>query len=386
MKHSALFLLLVAVLSGCSTVESMRKSIRDGQRPQEGAEVLQYRKLFEAGRRAESNGDIRVARDTYGWLISRGSRYGEYGLAMLLLRREPSSKDAAKNLISCAKRSSHTSDLFPDSAMDSAFSVAAMAKLSDIAVSEYDRLDVAESFRGVMFGLVTPQVRAWADEMKADADYAAIYGDVISAVESCRQSDEFVKVFKWSEISGIFMNEDFTSASAVGEKGCLADSQYSIVRFVKASDSSCKYDFEVRLSGNDTFELDEKVRSAIRRQLVKEFLSENPHDGADDVKISFSSWNHMESTIKGSAVVVKVSAVRIEYDAVVRSGRIAVRLDGKDVANARNWVLENIAELVAGKHVALVVGQPPPPSATFKIGSERMTEDGLLEIEFKTLD
>ena len=58
MKYPALFLLAAAVLSGCYS-----------QRPQEGAEVLQYRKLFEAGRRAESKGNVKIAEDKYGWLI-----------------------------------------------------------------------------------------------------------------------------------------------------------------------------------------------------------------------------------------------------------------------------------------------------------------------------
>ena len=78
-----------------------------------------------------------------------------------------------KNLISCAKRSSHTSYMFPDSAMDSAFSIAALAKLADIAVSDYDRHDVAASLRNMMSDIVTQEVRSWANEMKADSDSAA---------------------------------------------------------------------------------------------------------------------------------------------------------------------------------------------------------------------
>ena len=63
-----------------------------------------------------------------------------------------------------------------------------------------------------------------------------------------------------------------------------------------------------------------------------------------------------------------------------------MRLDGKDVAAARVWALDNIAELVPSKNVVLDAGKALPSGATFKIGSERMTDDGLLEIEFTTLD
>ena len=370
MKHPALFLLVAAVLSGCSI-------IRDSQRPQEGAEVLQYKQLFEAGRRSESKGDIKIAGDTYGWLIGRGNRYGEFGLAMLLLRREPGNQEAIKYLLSCAKRSSHTSDLFPDSAIDSAFSAAAMAKLSDIAVSEHDRPDVAASLRNTLSGIITTQVREWAEKVKANEDSAAIYADIISAVESSHQSREYAKPIKWSEISEIFIKGDTVDP-------VQGDNRYSVVKFVKTPDTWCQYDFEVRLSGNDTFEASEKVRSAIRRLLVKEFLSANPHDDINDVRTSFLSWSQSDSKIIGSVVVLKVSAVRIEYDAVTCRGKVAVRLDGRDVAAARQWATENIAELATGKNIALVVGKPPPPGATYTTGDERTTEDGLLEIEFRT--
>lgn len=369
---------MVAVLSGC---------VSDNQRPSEGAEDLQYRQLFEAGRRAEAKGDIRIAGDTYGWLIGRGSRYGEYGLAMLQLRREPGSIEAAKYLIACAKRSSHTSSLFPDSAMDSAFSIAAMTKLADLAISEHDRPDVAASLRSTMADVVTPEVRAWAREKKADADSAAIYRDVISAVESCRQNREYVKVFKWAEISDVFTsagNADGTQGE--GRSGGAPKSSYSVVKFVKTPGATCQYDFEVRLNGNGTFELAEKIRSEIRRQLVKEFLAANPNDGVSDVRTTFLAWNQMESTINGSAVVMKVSAVRLEYDEATGRGKIAVRLDGRDVGAARKWAIENIEELATGKNIALVAGMPPPAGAHYRTGNERKTDDGLLEIEFTTYE
>ena len=202
MRFPALFLPVVAVLSGCLIID-------DSQPPPGGAEVLelQHRKLFEVGRRAEFQGDGKIAGDTYGWLVERGSHYGEYGLAMLLLRREPGSREAVKLLLSCANHSSHTPDLFPDPAMESAFSVAAMAKLSDIAAFKHGRPEIAASLRSEIFRLVTPEVRAWAEKMKADADSAAIYGDVISAVESARQSREYVTGLKWTEISKVLLEE-----------------------------------------------------------------------------------------------------------------------------------------------------------------------------------
>ena len=382
MNRSALFLLMVVVFSGCVI-----------QRPSEGGGDLEYQKLFEDARRSESMGDSQIAGDTYEWLIGRGSRYGEYGLAKLLLRKETSSRVAKRYLISCAKRSSHTSKFFPDTEMDSAFSVAAMAELANIAELELERPDIADALRNMMARVATPQVRYWAKRMASasDSDFANIYKDIIGAVESCRASSNYIKDVKWTEITEVFLGGE-NHPIAVSHEGSTPTPmppktpQYSVVKFVKTPDTKCQYDFEVRLEGNGTFETTEKVRTAIRRQLVNEFLLANPNSCIDDIRTAFLSWNQSEMTITGSVVVMKVTAVRIEYDAVTRRGKIAVRLDGRDIDAARKWAIGNIEELATGKNIPLVVGQPPQPGASFKIGNERMTEEGLLEIEFHTLN
>ena len=185
MKSPASFLLASAALLGCVSGS-----------PEDGAVALHYRKLFEAGRRAESNSNVKVAEDTYGWLIERDNRYGEYGLAMLQLRRESGCEESVKHLLACAKRSIN------DSAMDSAFSAAALVRLSDIAAFEHHRPDIAASLRNMAFHICTPYVRAWAEEMKAEADSEAVYRDVIYAVESICQGCEHVKKWDYLEFSG----------------------------------------------------------------------------------------------------------------------------------------------------------------------------------------
>ena len=373
----ALFFLAVAALSGC---------IDMGMHPRKDLVGIEYVRMFEEGRRYELNeqsesgnaANILHAVKTYECLIKQGSRYGEYGLAKLLYGWDDY-EESVKYFLWCAKRSSYTSDLFPDSAMDSAFSAAAMAELASIA--EHDRPDVAASLRRTMSDVVTPEVRAWAYTMKTNAVSRKIYRNVISAIESCRQSREYVKVLEWSEISSVFINGGEPEG---GKSVRLPKSSYSVVRFVKIPGAASQYDFEVRLNGNNTFEADKRVESAIRRHLVEEFLAENPHDSADDVRISRRSWDHSGETIKGSVVAMKVSAVRLEYDDTTGRGKIAVRLDGRNVSAAKEWALKNIEDLASGKNIVLVAGKPPPPGACYKVGNERMTDDGLLEIEFTT--
>ena len=197
MKYFAPFLLTIVASMGC---------VSDSQ--ENGAVELRYKRLFEVGRLAEYEGNVKIAEDTYGWLIECGSHYGDYGLAMLLLRLYPERKeDAVRHFLACAKRSGHTFDSSPGTAMALAFSAAAMAKLSDIAVSEYGRLDVADSLRCMLSRIVTDEVMAWVEVMRVDVDSATIYADIISAVESNRQVVGCVKVLKWDEISMVLLNE-----------------------------------------------------------------------------------------------------------------------------------------------------------------------------------
>ncbi len=371
-----LILLSVIMLSGC---------VSDMQPPKDPV-VLEYVEMFEEGRRAASHGDTLKADDKYRQLISKGNRYGEYGLAMQTLRREPDSLEAVKYLLACAKRSDYTSELFPDSAMDSAFSAAAMSKLAEMAISEHDRDDVAASLRAKMHDIITPQVKAWTAQRKADADFEAIYGDIVSAVESCRQNREYVKVLSWPEISKVFLGETETQTPGASPPRPLPHKEsatYSVEKLAKVSDAACKYDFEIRLTGSRTLEDTSKLKSELRRLVMKEYVAENPRDSVEDVRVSMT-WNQSGSTIIGTAMAIKVSTVRLEYNDATGRGRIAVRLDGRDVSAAQNWALENIQELVATKNVSLIAGQLPPQGAQYNTGNSRTTEDGLLEIEFST--
>lgn len=373
-----LILLTVVVLSGC---------VSDMQPPKDPV-VLEHIEMFEEGRRAASHGDTLKADDKYRQLISKGNRYGEYGFAMQTLRREPDSLEAVKYLLACAKRSDYTSELFPDSAMDSAFSAAAMSKLAEIAISEHDRDDVAASLRAKMYDIITPQVRAWAAEQKADSELASIYFDIITAVEYARPVSEYVKEFKWTELGEIFMpepNPTDKAGSGGRENSPPAKPDYTVVKFVKAQDADCRYDFEVHLSSDNSIELMDKVKSAIRRMLVKEFLSAHPTFSVNDIGISYPFWDHSGATIKGIVIAntMRMEVVRREYIKETGKGTVVVRFGDSDVAAATKLALENIEAIASRHNILNVVGSSPPKDARYEVVKSRKTDDGLFEIEFK---
>lgn len=377
LMKTALFLLMPIVLSGCLT---------DDETPPDpnGPEEEKNRTSFEVGRRAECTGDVRTAEEKYRQLVGKGSFYGDYGLAMLLLRREPGSREAVELLLSCAKRASNATEKFPLREYESAFSAAAMVELAKIAELEHGRPDIAESLQSAILGVITPEDRELIEKKKVSADFKRNYEGLVSAVEYSRQNHGYPKPVNWPKISEMFKKVGQHVPSVGGEPGHPPGRAYKVVKFDKVQGATCQYDFEVRLAANGTFDVTDEVKSALRRQLVKEFLAANGPDSVNDVRTSFASWRQQESTIIGSVVAFKMSVARGEYDEATGRGKIIVRLDGRDMKAARKWVRENIAELVADKNVTLVAGKPPPPGAHYKIGSERMTEDGLLEVEFNT--
>lgn len=209
MKFTAPFILAAIAMSGC---------VSDIQ--ENGAVIVQYRRLFEVGRRAELEGNITIAEDTYCWLIRHGSHYGEYGLAMLLLRQYPDREnEAVKYLLSCAKRSSFTINGTVGVAMELAFSAAALAKLSEIAISEHNRLDVADYLRCIQSRMVTPEVRDWAYLTRTNPTSAKNFKDIITAVESNPEGEgrvKCVKEYSWGEIIKVFINEEFPNIAPDG--------------------------------------------------------------------------------------------------------------------------------------------------------------------------
>ena len=384
--------LATTLLPGCSTLESLRTWVLDLQRPGGDEESQKCKEKFEEGRRAECRGNIQIAIEKYESIINdyRGNRYGRYGLAKLLLRFYPDDEtDAVKQLKSCAKSSSGAGAYRPDSAMDSAFSAAAMAELADMAETEHGRLDIADSLRRNISKILTEGVKGWANTMKANAASAEIYKDVIAAVESDYKYEGYAKDPVWDEIEDVLINGNQPCDMTEGRKPKHSTMRlYNVVRFVKSNDTGdeCRYDYAVQLSGGDVLEVIEKVQSVLRRQLVKEFRAAHPSFSVDDVGISFPPWNHSGVIITGSVVakVLKMSVVLLEYSDETNSGKITVRLGDRDQEAAIKFAIENIEVLAARHNIVNVVGKRPPKGARYTVGTlPPPSKDGLLEIEFK---
>ena len=394
---STIIFLAITMLSGCSTLESMRTWIIGIQTSDWDAESLKYEKEFEEGRLAEYSladghdqyDNIAFASQKYNELIECSNRYGEYGRARLLRKWywPEYEEDVVKYLISCAERSSNTSRFYPDSVMDSAFSVAAMFELADIARDEYDKGDIANWLYSEMSRTVmNKDIRGWVCSKKGNSVSKKIYEDIISAVESKHQVSGLVKKYTWNEVRNALIENQICDIPGSVRQKPLPKMSYEVVRFVKVPRAVCQYDFEAQLFGSNTFDAIDKVKSALRRQLVNDFRAAHPSFSVNDVGISFPSWSQSGSTITGSVVAkaLKLEVVRREYSKDSGGqGKVICRLGDNDVAAAEKLAIDNIESIASRHNILNVVGDQPPKGARYKVIKSRETDDGLFEIEFK---
>ena len=397
-------LLVIAMLSGCSAFQSMRTWIIGIQTHDVDADKEEYRKIFEEGRRAEEGlvqgikYNISFADMKYMELIRKGDRYGEYGRAKLLLNfgDEEQKELAVRYLISCAERSSFTSKFYPDNAMDTAFSIAAMAELAriamdDAAMTDDKRREVVDSLYTKMSEVDTKkksEVGKWADEMKMNKDSERIYKDVILAVKSEYPFYGSLKKFEWKEILAVLVKGDVKPDPPEDERRTRRlPLPYQVVRSaqVKRTDSMLEYEFEIRLSGSLASDVEDKIKFSRQRYVKREFLSAHPSFSDNDVSVIFSSWRQSESAINCSVVAapMKMEVVRREYNKITGKGKVGVRLGDNDVVAAEKLAIENIEAIATRHNILNVAGDLPPKGAQYTVIKSGTTEDGLFEIEFK---
>lgn len=401
-KIAVALLLIACVLSGCQELESMRKAVIDSQRPSNGVQAMEFKSKFEEGRDAEYRGDIPTATEKYEYLAGLGCCYGQYGLANLLLKHYTDYDEyAAELLIDCVvKRANNALDFYSNTDMDSAFSVAAMSKLAEIARDEDIKvrdgnveIPIAELLYKKMYEVASRNdVITWAETNKENDASAKIFEDIIAevglAIREYRKFN-FIKDIGWEKISKAFITgyDVDRNPFGKGESRLPQSRPYSVTRFVKVdnADAKLQYEFEVKLLGNNAYGAGEKFRSAKERDLRREFLAMHPSFSVNDVGISFPSWSQSGSTITGSVVAkaLKFEVVGREYNKITGKGKVGVRLGDNDVVAAEKLAIENIEAIATRHNILNVAGDLPPKGAQYTVIKSGTTEDGLFEIEFK---
>jgi len=158
--------------------------------------------------------------------------------------------------------------------------------------------------------------------------------------------------------------------------------KYSLESLIWNDRKDFECQFVVRLTGEPCFGAYFDVQREFVAQMRDVYLKMHP--GTNPASLNVDVRPKLEDgRIVGSAVVLTITPVSLNYNANTRRGKLAVRYCAGQYEEARRWIIRNIETLARDKNIALVTGQLPPAATYYSLGET--TKDGnILEIEFKT--
>ena len=172
--------------------------------------------------------------------------------------------------------------------------------------------------------------------------------------------------------------------AALGKKEVPRSSAFphNVIRLDRESDGG--YSFAIDMTGGAAGS--DAAMQAVLREFA-ESVKEDYHDafpGVDiaSLSVSFSGLKTEGRLIRGRAVVLAMQPLSLVYDPHTRRGKLSVRFNVGQSAEARAWIRKNIETLARDKNIALTTGQLPP-AATYYSLSEKI-EGNVMEVEFRT--
>ena len=175
-------------------------------------------------------------------------------------------------------------------------------------------------------------------------------------------------------------SDDLTKPSPVPAVGL----KYAIQNFRRTSNEGYTYSFKIAF--NEKENVDIATMQRIKREVVK--VVEEDYRVAvgivasETVHVDFPEFTVANGVVEGLAAVMTVSITSLKYDERTQKGVIGVKIGGNRFENARKWLRGNIETIVRDKNIALVTGNVPQ-NKRFYLGTERVLEGNVLEIEFE---
>lgn len=203
----------------------------------------------------------------------------------------------------------------------------------------------------------------------------------VATVDNGRERGFLTVFFRSPAVYSRVGGKDADRACANG-KMTSDSTDYRIVEFERRKDKNFSYAFTLALpSGEKASNLREickKFGTEVKQSYVDTFHSAKPAE----LQVLLD-WRLESGLLKGVASVVHVSPVALTYDANTRIGRVTVRAEKNQLAEARNWIGKNIKKIVCEKNIALETGTRPTEDAHYSVTREAVKDDGLIEVEFK---
>lgn len=174
--------------------------------------------------------------------------------------------------------------------------------------------------------------------------------------------------------------DDTEQSSLVSTNGL----KYAIQNFRRTSNEGYAYSFKIAFSEKENVDIATMQR--IKREVVKvveeDYRVAVGIAASETVHIDFPEFTVSNGVVEGLAAVMTVSVSSLKYDERTQKGMISVKIGGNRFENARKWLRDNIETIVRDKNIALRTGELPP-NKKFFLGTERVLEGNILEIEFE---
>lgn len=189
------------------------------------------------------------------------------------------------------------------------------------------------------------------------------------------------------EDSGQIGND--TAVNAIASLETIAKTSFEapveIAQCENTKGKDFEYDFVVRSKGGGKLKLVdyERIRRAIRVAIVNTYCMKHPGINPRSLVTDFTSYTMGGECVKGRVSLLMIEVNSIFYDAAKRTGRMSAKIGAYQFEDVRRYIRSHIEELATRSNI-VIVGDSLPVGARFYTGNERLSEDGMLEVEFKT--
>ena len=158
---------------------------------------------------------------------------------------------------------------------------------------------------------------------------------------------------------------------------------FEIVEMRSETGRDFAYQFVLSQKGTMSLADYNAVRRTFRDTIVAQYAMKHPEVNPRALVVDFVEYAASQGRVEGKVVVLNLTAESIVYDPVTRKGRMSVRIGANQLEEARRWMRKHIGDLAAQSNICIAGGKIPE-GARFYSGNEKLREDGLLEVEFKT--
>ena len=163
------------------------------------------------------------------------------------------------------------------------------------------------------------------------------------------------------------------------------ETPFEIVRCDNTTGKNFEYDFVLRKKGGGKLKLVdyERIRSAFRAAIVNTYCMKHPEVNPRSLVTDFTQYTMGGECVKGRVSVLTIEVKTVFYDVAKRTGRMSAKIGANQFEDVRRYIRNHIEELATRSNI-VIEGDSLPKGARFYTGNERLSDDGMLEVEFKT--